>query len=343
MCTALLLRNKNKHYFGRNMDIETFFGQQVVITPRNYEWEMKFNKHFKQKYSTIGMAMIFNDPKKQKEYPLYAEAANEVGLAVAGLNFPSTAHYIKPNSIPNSFQITPYELIPWILANFSTVKEVEDFFNNNNVQIVNEPISPDLPIAPLHFMIGDKNDDSIVIEPCVDGLKVYKNKIGVLTNNPTFDWQLINLSFYQNLTSKQRDSTTWADYTFKPYGQGFASFGLPGDWTPPSRFVRTAFLKATTPELELNDIELLSQFFHILDNVAMVRGSITVQHKDTEKFDITLYTSCIDLDDSIYYYKNYFNNQITAISMKNEDLDGTNLIKFGFILDQKINYININK
>ena len=339
MCTALLLRNKNKNLFGRNMDIESFFGQKIVITPRNYVWKRKFGSEFVQKYATIGMAMIFVDQDKY-EYPLYAEAANEKGLAVAGLNFPSTAHYPKANFNEDVIQITPFELIPWILANFSTTKEVKEYFNKHHIEIVDEPISPNLPLAPLHFIVGDKNDESIVIEPCIDGLKIYDNKIGLLTNNPTFDWQLINLSFYQNLRSKQKDSFNWADYTIKSFGQGFASVGLPGDWTPPSRFVRTAFLKATTPELELDNEQLLSQFFHILDNVAMVSGSIVVASEKDDKYDITLYTSCIDLQETIYYCKTYYNNQLSAYCLHNENLDGKELIKYDFPLKQNINFMN---
>lgn len=194
----------------------------------------------------------------------------------------------------------------------------------------------------LHFIVSDKKEETIVIEACKDGLKIYDNKLGILTNNPSFDWQMTNLSFFQNLSTRQKYDVEWYDTDIKPFGQGFASFGLPGDWTPPSRFVRTAFLKACSP-IEQETEKLISQFFHILANVAMVKGAIVVEGNTTEndKYDTILYSSCIDLNEGIYYYKTYDNSQINMIKMKNENLDGSEIITYKF--SSKQSFYEVNK
>ncbi len=339
MCTALSLLAKDKHFFGRNNDLEYEWGQSIVITPRNYVWDYKFQPSQKMKYATIGMA--FDLPLgNNKKYPLYAECANEKGLAMAGLNFPASAYYPKPGSIKGAFELAPYEFVSYVLSNFTTVKEVKQWINTSNLQLVDEPIIPQIPTATLHFIIYDKNDDCITVEPTKDGIKVYDNELGILTNNPTFDWHLQNLAFYQNLGVEQKTSAEWLKYKSLPFGQGFASVGLPGDWTPPSRFVRTAFLKACSQDIKDED-QVLTQFFHILDNVAMVKGSIRFENKKNVICeDITLYTSCIDLEAGIFYYKTYYNNQINAISMANENLEGQETISYPFSETQNINYVN---
>lgn len=342
MCTALSLLAKDKKLFGRNMDIDYNFGQSIIITPRNFIWKYQYQPEALQKYATIGMA--FGLPINNNIYPMYAEACNEKGLAMAGLNFPKRAHYINPNDTqPNQFKLAPYELIPYILSHFSFVKEVKQWIKEVNLVIVEKPIAPNLPTAPLHFIIYDTNDESIVLEQTIDGLKVFDNKLGILSNNPTFDWHLQNLAFYQNLGIDQKRQVNWLKQDISPFGEGFASFGLPGDWTPPSRFVRTAFLKYTSPT-NLEYENSISQFFHILDNVAMVKGSIkTGTDSNNLNDDITLYSSCININDGIYYYKTYNNNQINVIDMHQEDLDGTKTISYSFSTKQGFNYINKKK
>ncbi len=340
MCTAVSLKVKDKYLFGRNMDIDVPFGQSIVITPRNYQWDYKYQKPAIMKYAIIGMAFDFK--VGNKPYPMYAEATNEKGLSMAGLNFPGNAHYFEPNSIEGAFQLTPYEFIPYVLSNFSNANEVEAWIKNNNVILVNHPIVANIPLAPLHFIICDIGGDGLVIEQTKEGLKVFEDDLGVMTNNPTFDWHTQNLAFYQNLGVIQKQESNWSGIDIIPFGEGFASVGLPGDWTPPSRFVRTAFLKVcSTPEI-MQDLEAgISQCFHILDNVAMVKGSIRIPQKDgSMHHDITLYSSCTDMNDGVYYYKTYFNNQINVIDMHAEDLDSVNPIVYPFSTKQNYNFVN---
>lgn len=334
MCTALTLTKKNFYLFGRNLDLDVAFGQEIVITPRNYEWKFKFHQSKVSKYAIIGMATPFKDAKGNI-YPLYAEAANEKGLACAGLNFPNNAYYPKPGTIKDAFEIAPYEIIQWILTSFINVDEVITFLKNNNLQLVYEPLINNFPIAPLHFIVADKNK-SIVIEPCKEGLKWYDNPFGVLTNNPTFDWHMQNINLYQNLVQEQKNDVNWINHNLTPFGQGFGSFGLPGDSTPSSRFVRTVFYKAYSECGETLE-DLITQFFHILDAVAMVDGSVKVQNGNN---DITIYSSCIDLHNGVYYYKTHWNNQINVINMYDENLDSNIPIIYPFNKKQNFNYIN---
>ncbi len=351
MCTALLMNKGKNAVFGRNMDMEYEWGQQPVATPRNFTWPMRFTKPLKQKYAMIGMAMPFKDPENGgHDYPLYSEAANEKGLACAGLNFPKNAFYPEPGKTKATkgklVEITPFEVVQWVLANFETTAQVKDFFAKNTIAIVNKPICQGLDVATLHFIVSDKSGESFVFEPTKDGIKTYDNPLGIMTNNPTFDWQLTNLARYQNLGNTQKFPEV--DFLQTARGQGFAMMGLPGDTTPPSRFVRTAFYKFNSaPD---NTIEsLVNEFFHILGSVEMVKGSIIVgKNKKGEKlYDITLFSSCIDLNKMVYYYRTYWNSQICAVDMyaingkdNNKWLDGKDIAIFPFERKQGINYLN---
>ena len=175
-------------------------------------------------------------------------------------------------------------------------------------------------------MICDKTGESIVVEKTVNGLKVMDNKVGVLTNAPTFDWHLTNLTQYMGLTATQPQDTACGEQNLKPLGQGLGAFGLPGDYSSPSRFVKAAFLRNHIDYADVN-YSGMSELFHILNGVAMVRGSVvTPQHLN----DITLYTSCIDQEKGIYYYKTYTNHSISAINMHHEDLDAKEVKLFTF-------------
>ncbi len=347
MCTALTLKKGNLCVFGRNMDLEYEWGQQVVVTPRNFIWPMRFLPKMRQKYAIIGMAMPYKDSENGgHDYPLYAEAANEKGLACAGLNFPANAYYPDPGKTKKEkgqlIEITPYEVVHWVLANFSSVKEVKKFFNENTIAIVNKPISKEVGITTLHFIVSDK-DGAFVFEPCVDGVKYYDNPLGILSNNPTFDWQLTNLSYYQNLCNSQNFPSD-CKFMESASGQGFGGLGLPGDVTPPSRFIRTVFYKTySVPEENIES--LVNEHFHILSSVEMIKGSVIVgKTKDNKPiYDITLYSSCIDLNKMVYFYKTYWNSQINAVDMYalgDAWLNGDQIAVYPFIKQQSIKFLN---
>ena len=318
MCTCINLKTKDQ-YFGRNLDLEYRFNEKVVITPRSYKI-----KNINIKYAMIGMATV------EENYPLYAEAANEKGLAMAGLYFSNNAYYNEP--MKNKINLAPYEFILYILGNFKSVKEVKEIINDINITNVK---FNNLPLADLHWMISD-DKDCIVVEQVKEGLKVYDNEIGVLTNNPQFSYHLTNINNYINLSPKNEENNFSDKISLVNYRQGMGAIGLPGDSLSSSRFIRASFNKLNSV---CNDDEesSVTQFFHILDSVAMVRGSVITKENN---YDITSYSSCINTTKGIYYYKTYNNSQITAIKLNNVNMNDDKLSVYELIEKQQIRYIN---
>lgn len=324
MCTCINFKTKD-NYFGRTMDLEYSFNEKVVITPRNYSLSLKSGKIFKTKYAFIGSAAIIND------YPLYAEATNEKGLSIAGLRFQENAYYNEEKL--GKINITFYELIPWILGNFSNIEELSHQLTNIN--ITNIQFSKETPISPLHWMISD-DKYCLVLEPMKEGLKVYYNSIGVLTNNPPFSYHITNINNYINLTPDTTDNRFCPKIDLSPYSLGMGAIGLPGDNSSTSRFVRSAFNKLNSVS-EDDEESSISQFFHILDTVTVVRGSTMTQDK---KWNITTYSCCTNASKGIYYYKTYGNCQLTAIKLTEENKNSNKLSVYELEEHQQIRYIN---
>lgn len=302
MCTCIQLQTKDS-YFGRNLDLEYRFGEQVVITPRGYEFSLKNGTVLKTQYAMIGMATVM------RNFPLYAEASNEKGLSMAGLYFPGNACFFQEE--PSCLNIATYELIPYFLGNYGSIEELRNDLKCLNIS--NIPFAPDVPISQLHWMLCDEKE-CIVMEQTEVGLKIYDNPIGVLTNNPPFDFHLQNIRNYLTLSPRYVESSFSEHLKLEPYGQGMGAIGLPGDSSPASRFVRAAFHKMNSV-CEVDENASVTQFFHILDSVAMVQGSTITKEG---KYDITTYSCCINMNQGIYYYKTYRNHQITAICMTEE-------------------------
>lgn len=303
------------------MDLDAPFGEKVVITPGNYLFPLKNGQDFRTRYAMTGMAAVAGT------YPLYAEAVNEAGLAGAGLNFPGSAVYHAARE--GACNITPYELIPWILGQAQSVRQARALLEQ--VNLLSVPFAPDMPLAPLHFMFADR-EMSIVAEPMADGLHIYGNPYDVMTNNPPFPYHDWNMHNYRHLRTDNGDSTFAADYTLPPYAEGMGSIGLPGDPSSASRFVRTAFTLANA-DCEDTEEACVTQAFHILDAAAMVQGTVRTA---SEHLDITRYSCCVNMQTGKYYYKTYWNNQITAVNMNENLRHGHTLTVFNLHVQQKI-------
>ena len=315
MCTAITYKTKD-FYFGRTLDYEISYGDEVTITPRNYEFNFIHKQNIKNHYAIIGMAYV------TENYPLYYEAVNEKGLGIAGLNFVGNAQYNK--KIKGKDNITQFEFIPWILSQSTTVKEAKKLIEKIN--FLDEPFSTNLPLAQLHWIISD-SIESITVEAVKDGIKIYENPVGVLTNNPTFDKQMFELNNYMNLSTKSPKNTFAKSLNLEKYSRGMGAIGLPGDLSSQSRFIRAAFVKMNSVSKE-EEKESVSQFFHILNSVEQQRGCCEL---DDGIFEITIYTSCCNASKGIYYYTTYDNHQITAIDMHKENLNSENLIRYPLI------------
>lgn len=325
MCTAVTYKTKN-FYFGRNLDYEVSFNEKVTLTPQNFplifrDMSNVLNHH----YAMIGMACIADN------YPLYYDAVNEKGLGIAGLNFVGNAKYNV--TLKNKYNIAQFEVIPWILCQCASVAEVRTLLKKSN--ITNKNFNDKLSAAQLHWIIADRYE-AITVECVAEGIKIYNNPLGVLTNNPPFDMQLFNLNNYIKLSSKSPENSFSNKIKFDIYSRGMGTIGLPGDLSSQSRFVRASFVKLNSVS-ETTEYESIAQFFHILNSVSQPRGCCNV---GKGKYEYTIYTSCCNADKGIYYYTTYNNHQINAVNMRKEKITGDSLISYPVILNEQINFQN---
>lgn len=324
MCTAATYKTKD-FYFGRTLDYEFSYGDEVVVTPRKFPFNFLEMGDIRSHYAIIGAACVIEG------IPLYYDAVNEKGLGMAGLNFVGNACYHE--RVEGKDNIAQFELIPWILSKCGSLAEAKDLLKNIN--ITNTPFNDKLPVAQLHWIISDKTG-SITLESVKDGLKIYDNPLGVLTNNPPFDMQMFNLNNYRHISPSGTENTFSKKVELKEYSRGMGGMGLPGDLSSQSRFVRVAFVKENSLSGE-GEAESVSQFFHILGSVDQQRGCCKLGEKE---YEITLYTSCCNTDKGIYYYTTYNNHRISAVDMHKVDLDSDRIFRYQMISEEQINYQN---
>ncbi len=312
MCTALSLKTKD-HYFGRTLDLEYSYNEKITVTPRRFRFGFRHVKEADEHYAMIGMSAVVNG------YPLYYEAVNENGLCMAGLNFPGNAFY--ENVREDKECVASFEFIPYVLGSCSDVREAE--IRLKNIAIVSDDFAPELPATPLHWLISD-GERNIVIEPMREGLKIYNDPYGVLTNNPPFDKQLFSLNNYCNLSPCEVFGGFSEKASLERYSRGMSAIGLPGDVSSQSRYVRTVFTKLNSVSSD-SDEESVGRFFHILGTVEQVKGCVVLDDGKCEK---TVYTSCCNATEGVYYYTTYDNRALSRVYMHKEDTKGSSLLIF---------------
>lgn len=322
MCTAITFSGKD-FYFGRTLDLDRTYGEEIVISPRNYPIPFLERPYLNHHYAIIGMAHV------TKGYPLYYDAVNEAGLCMAGLNFPGFAQY--GISLNNKDNVASFEFIPWVLGLCSSVMELREILPQ--LQLTGTSFSPELPASQLHWIIADQTE-CITVEVLKDGIRVYENPVGVLTNNPPFDEQMLQLHNYMHLSPDPPRNLFCPNIDLKPYSHGMGAIGLPGDLSSQSRFVRAAFTKLNSLSTEEGSV---SHFFHILDSVIQTRGCCRLQNGS---FEITQYASCCNASKGIYYYSTYGNRRISAVNMYQEDLEEKQLLRFPLVTGEDILYLN---
>lgn len=324
MCTAITY-NTNDFYFGRTLDYETSYCETVTITPREYSLSFRHHENISRHFAIIGMAYVCEG------YPLYYDAINEVGLAMAGLNFVGNAKY--SSATDGRDNIATFEFIPYILAQCRTVTEARKLINKIN--LTDTPFNDTLPPAPLHWIIADR-DSAITVEATDRGIQVYPNPVGVLTNNPPFPQQMQNLTNYMHLSPRPPQNRFSPEIELIPYSRGMGAMGLPGDLSSQSRFVRASFTKLNSISGN-GETDSVGQFFHILNTVSQTRGCCEVEDGG---YEITIYTSCCNVTSGIYYYTTYNNHQITAIDMHHENLERHTLVSYPLIGQEQICWEN---
>ena len=303
MCTAVSFR-KRGFYFGRTLDNDSPFGEEVVIAPRGF-----YLRGAREHYAIIGMATV------REGYPLYYDGMNEKGLCMAGLNFPGNAGYNPPSA--GAENVPQYNLLPHILGSCASVAEAARALKAIN--LTDEPFSADMPAAPLHWMISDGQRD--LVAECVEGhMQLYENTVGVLTNNPPFPVQYAALSDYMALTSGEPRNAFCPALGLKPYCKGMGAMGLPGDYSSHSRFVRAAFVRNNYELCEGEDGE--SALARILSAVEVPRGCC----RSGDGWEVTLYSSRMDAAHGVYSYMTYKNRAAGRVALGG--VSGDALVRF---------------
>ncbi|MCH5165000.1 MAG: choloylglycine hydrolase [Clostridiales bacterium] len=320
MCTAIKFVSED-FFFGRTLDNDCSYGEEVIITPRRKRFSYRDAGTVQAHYAFIGVGCVIDD------YPMYYDAVNEKGLAMAGLRFAGNAVYNKVQSGKDN--IAQFELIPWLLGGCATVPEAKRALSRMN--FTDTPFKPELPVSPLHWIIADKHA-AITVESTATGLHVYDNPVGVLTNNPPFPEQLFNLNNYMSLSPRPPKNEFSKKLNLTEYSRGMGALGLPGDLSSQSRFVRAAFTALNSTCCKTCD-ESVNQFFHILGTVEQTRGCCVMENGE---YEVTIYTSCMDADKGIVYYTSYDNSRITAVDMHKENIDGTAIIRYPFLHGETI-------
>ncbi|MBQ3104628.1 MAG: choloylglycine hydrolase [Lachnospiraceae bacterium] len=327
MCTAITYTAKH-HYFGRNLDLEYSYHETVTVTPRNYPFLFRQGNRMENHYAMIGMAYVYDD------YPLYYDAVNEMGLAMAGLNFPGNAVYQAWTRGKDN--IAPFELIPWLLGQCATVAGVRGKLER--LQLWKEDFSKDLRVSPLHWLIADKKE-AVTLECVAEGIRIYDNPVGVLTNNPPFSYHMQNLQQYRNVTPYPGESGFCDGFKLPACSRGMGGIGLPGDMSSASRFVRAAFLTLNSLG-GTSEEEQVSRCFHILGGVEQVKGCVRLPEGAQE---MTLYSACCNTDKGIYYYRTYDSSTVRAVCLREEDLDSRRLKLWELNRTPGICYENVRK
>ena len=311
-CTGIALTAKDGSY----IQARTIEGaalkliSEYVIIPRGHEMQSYTPNalnglKFTAKYGVVGLCVV------QKEF--IAEGINEAGLSTGLFFFPNYGSYLPYNPTEADRSVGDLQLNAWMLSQFATVDEVMDAINSDKVRVVG--LDAD---AVVHYRIGDKSGRQVVLE-FVDGTPhFYENTVGVITNSPGFSWHLANLNNYVNLFPGSAPNQLLGEQALSPFGGNSGMLGLPGDATPPSRFVRAAFFRNTAPQ-QPDGFSTITQCFHILNNFDIPIGT---EHKAGQGPNIpsaTQWTSAIDLTGGKVYYKTSYNNHIRCIDLSNID------------------------
>ena len=306
MCTAIRYGN----CFCRNLDYYLSYNEQFVFMPRNYPFHFRHRKSIYRHYAILGIGI------EAENFPLYFDAVNEKGLAMAGLNFPKDALYRDQKNQKEN--IASFEFIPYILSKCKSVSEARELIKN--VNITNTPFSVQYPPAPLHWIVADK-ESSIVVESTKNSLKIHRNPTDILTNSPSFDVQLFNLTNYSRLSAKATENTFSKKLTLPPYSFGMGALGLPGDLSSCSRFVRACFFLHNSPLFKGE--EAIAHSFKLLNSVAMPKGSVICEN---DEFEYTRYSAVIDTESLKYHYSTYNSFNVKSLSLFDFDTEQNRLI-----------------
>ncbi|WP_176056622.1 linear amide C-N hydrolase [Brucella intermedia] len=321
-CTSFILPTKDGSFvYGRTMEFGFNIDSKMIMIPRNFKMTSQLSadtagKTWNAKYAAVGMNAF--------ALPALIDGMNEKGLAGGILYFPDFAQYPDPASAKPENSLAPWDFLSWALGNFSTVAEVKAALET--VAVVGVKQSDMGFVPPVHYTLHDTTGASIVIEPVEGKLKVYDNPLSVLTNAPTFDWHMTNLRNYVNLSPKNVKALKINNETIKQLGEGSGMLGVPGDMTPPSRFVRASanLLSARSVPSGIESVRLAEHILNSFDiPIGLVQGEAGEEDKPV---DYTQWTTVADMKNDVYYVKTYEEQILRGVSLKDLDLDAKELL-----------------
>lgn len=320
---------------GRTVEFASPLDLSIIAIPRNYPMSgttpLGKGLSYVSKYGCIGTIAL--------NHPAILDGMNEKGLSVGAFYFPGYAEYTEVTTLNQNKALSPIEFTNWILTQFATIDEVKLALKNviiGNTRVDGWGNTP----PPFHYIVIDSKGKCLVIEPLSEGLVTYDNPLGVFTNSPTFDWHVTNLRNYINLTAIAPNSLTLNKIPITPLGQGSGLLGLPGDFTPPSRFVRAAFFSAfgETPKTAFDGV---LELFHILNQFDIPRGAVKSMQGKVVESDYTMLTTVRDPTNLKYFYRTYEDNTTKMLDLSQIDFTVTTIKSLKLTSKQPI--INMSK
>jgi choloylglycine hydrolase len=314
-CTGISLKAQDGAAIrGRTLEFGFPMQSKVVVIPAGKEFSGTLPEGGKgltytSRYAVVGANAL--------GLPVILDGINDQGLSVGLFYFPGVASYTPLTADNAGRAIAPHEFGLWALANFATVDEVKEAVKS--IVVVPTP-APGLGSAqgivpPAHFFLQDKSGKSLVIEPVGGTLKVHDAPLGVMTNAPTYDWHVTNLANYINLSVNDIESIELGDQKVSAFGAGAGLLGLPGDFTPPSRFVRAAIYSQSAAPNKTADDAVLSAF-HILNQFDIPKGSVVNAATGGKMDEITEWTSVADLKNVRWYFRTFDDQSIHVVDLK---------------------------
>jgi choloylglycine hydrolase len=319
MCTAITLQSKQlENFFGRTMDFSYDIDPELYIVPKYYVWNNVFNKHKSYNcYSFIGIGQEIDGMLG------FFDGVNEKGFAAATLYFAGYAKYNQLSSCIDREPISSLDFLHYILGRCGSIEELKETLLHVCIVGLEDPLTQ--TVAPLHWIATDKSGECVVIEQTENGLKIFQNQIGVMANSPDFQWHKTNLRNYMEVSPTQTSDVTWGKLHLKPFGQAGGTMQLPGGYTSPERFVRTAYQKTHIPTPN-NSLEAINACFHIMESVSIPKG-IVITNRNS--YDYTKYTAFINTNTCEYFFKTYDNTLITSASLWDNYTNNTQKISLG--------------
>ena len=324
-CTGIrLTADDGTVVHARTLEFGIDIHSDVMMVPRGYARtgttpDGKEGLKWKSKYASVGLNGV--------GLPILFDGLNEKGLAVGMFYFPGSAQYPAYNAKETRKTIAQWELPSWILENFASVAEVKA--NIGNIVVASAMFAAWGFAPEAHYIVHDASGNSIVVEYVGGKLNIHDAPLGVITNSPTYDWHMTNLRNYLNFSLTDPPAVQLGPVKLTNFGMGSGMLGLPGDFTPPSRFVRAVAFSQSVFRSETGH-DAVVEAFHVLNQFDIPKGSAREPQKDEHGntlADYTVWTSASDLKAKQFYFRTYENSQIRMVDLMKMKIDGKDIVK----------------